>query len=268
MKLFDLGPGPALLAIATLGLGVLTLIYRDFALNWQPIPGSMPAREALVFVSAFSLLASGIGILMQRIAARSALFLFGYLLVFWVIPHLITVVPNFKSIGPWLGLCESLGVLSGAWLLWAQLTDSPIDSAQNVDFRRNSIRAFRRLFGLCCVIYGVSHFVYADFTAGMIPQWFPQRLWLAYATGAAHAAAGLGMVLGIYPRLAAILEAAMMSAFVVVLHIPSLWTQPPPAWGPTLRTELTPLFWATALAASAWLVARSYTLLMSRQSAR
>jgi uncharacterized membrane protein len=267
MKLFDLGPGRVLFAIATMGLGMLTLIYRDFALNWQPIPRSIPARELFVFVSAFALLGSGIGILAQRSAARSALFLFGNLVAFWVIPHIITVVPNFKSIGPWLGLCESLGVLSGAGLLWALLSDPPLNARQGVDFRNNSIRAFRRLFGLCCLIYGVSHFVYADFTAGMIPPWFPQRLWLAYFTGAAHAAAGLGIVLGIYPRLAALLEAVMMSAFVVFLHIPSLWAHPPPEWGPTLRTELTPLFWATALAASAWLVARSYTLLMSRQPA-
>jgi uncharacterized membrane protein len=258
MKLFDLGPGRLLFAVATIGLGALTLIYRDFALNWQPIPRSIPAREMLVFVSAFALLGSGIGIVIQRIAARSALFLFGYVLMFWVFPHIFKVAADSKSIGTWLGLCETLGVLSGAWLLWALLSAPPTNSA--------SIRAFRRLFGLCCVIYGISHFVYADFTAAMIPQWFPQRLWLAYATGATHAAAGLGILLGIYPRLAAILEAVMMSAFVVLLHIPSLWTQPPPEWGPTLRTELTPLFWATALAASAWLVASSYALLTSRQS--
>jgi uncharacterized membrane protein len=259
MKLFDLGPGRALFAIATINLGVLTLIYRDFALNWQPIPRSIPAREVLVFVSAFALLGSGIGILIERISARSAQFLFVYLLVFWVFPHVFKVAADPKSIGTWLGLCETLGALSGAWLLWALLSETPLNSL--------SIRAFRQLFGLCCVIYGVSHFVYADFTAAMIPQWFPQRLWLAYATGAAHIAAGLGILLGIYPRLAAYLEAVMMSAFVVLLHLPSLWMQPPPEWGPSVRTELTPLFWATTLAASGWLVARSYTALTTRQSA-
>ena len=47
----------------------------------------------------------------------------------------------------------------------------------------------------------------------------------------------------------------MMSLFVLLVHVPSVWLSPPPEWGPTLRTEMTPLFWALGLSASAWLTA-------------
>ena len=83
------------------------------------------------------------------------------------------------------------------------------------------------------------------------------RLWLAYATGTGHAAAGLAILLGIRPRLAATLEALMMSSFVVLLHVPSLWAKPAPDWAPVARIEWIALYWASALAGSAWIIARS-----------
>jgi uncharacterized membrane protein len=110
---------------------------------------------------------------------------------------------------------------------------------------------------VACVVFGLSHFVYAGFTADMIPHWLPLRLGLAYATGAGHLAAGLALLLGIRPRLAATLEALMMSSFVLLVHVPSLLQMPPPGWAPTLRVQLTALFWASALAGSAWIMARS-----------
>ena len=115
----------------------------------------------------------------------------------------------------------------------------------------------RRLFGVACIVFGLSHFVYADFTADMIPHWLPLRPGLAYATGAGHLAAGLAILFDIRPRLAATLEALMMSSFVLLVHVPSLLQMPPPGWAPTLRVQLTALFWASALAGSAWIVARS-----------
>jgi uncharacterized membrane protein YphA (DoxX/SURF4 family) len=114
----------------------------------------------------------------------------------------------------------------------------------------------RRLFGIACLVFGLSHLEYANFTAGMIPAWLPLRPWLAYATGAGHAAAGVAILFGIRPRLAATLEAAMMSSFVALVHFPSLWTSPD--WAPTARTQWTALFWAGALAGSAWIVAHSF----------
>jgi uncharacterized membrane protein YphA (DoxX/SURF4 family) len=165
--------------------------------------------------------------------------------VFWLLPQLLHLLPAISNLAAWLGFCEVLAVTCGALVLWS---GSAVPAGS---------RVAGALFGLCCIVFGVSHFVYAEFTAAMIPHWLPQRPALAYGTGAAHMLAGTAIVCGVLPRLAALLEALMMSLFVIGLHIPSLWVVPPPAWGPTLRTEITPLFWAMTLAASAWLVAQS-----------
>lgn len=113
----------------------------------------------------------------------------------------------------------------------------------------NRMRVARFLFGASCLVFGLSHFAYADFTGGMIPARLPSRLWLAYLTGAGHFA--------IVPRLAETLEVLLMSSFVSLVHLPSIVVKPAPSWAPTNRSQWTMLFIASTLAAAVWIVAWS-----------
>jgi uncharacterized membrane protein YphA (DoxX/SURF4 family) len=245
------------LVFAMLGLGALGMAYGDFALQWQAVPQWLPWRQGFACISSIVLLASVIGTLFQRLAMSCALALVAYLLIFWLLPHAIALAPALTSVAAWLGFCESLAVLCGAWILWISLKHQSAASSGKLPDEDRTLRVVRILFGFSCVIFGISHFVYADFTASMIPAWIPQRLPLAYLTGAGHVAAGLGILCSFLPRLAATLEAAMMSMFVLLLHIPSVVSTPPPEWAPTARIQWTALCWALALAASAGLVAYS-----------
>jgi uncharacterized membrane protein len=240
-----MGLGAVVFALAMCGVGVLALLYGDFALQWQPVPQGLPWRQGIAYLSGSMTLAAGIGLFVRPIAARCALALTVLLLCLWVLPQILKVAAAPLSVLSLLGLCETLAVMAGGLILWLSLS------------RRGAMGMARCLFGVACVVFGLSHFVYADFTAGMIPHWLPLRLGLAYATGTGHLVAGLAILFGIRPRLAATLEALMMSSFVLLVHIPSLFLVPPPDWAPTLRVQLTALFWTSALAGSAWIVARS-----------
>jgi uncharacterized membrane protein len=241
----DAVPVPLILALGLYGLGILGLCYDDFARPWQPIPQDIPGRQLLAYLSGAVLLLAGAGVLIKPIAARSALIVTIYLAVFWVLPQMLKAAAAPFSVGSVLGFFETLAAACGAWILASGAT-AP---------RRVEIA--RRLFGVSCIMFGISHFAYAEFTAGMIPAWLPGQLGLAYATGAGHALAGLAIALGIRARLAATLEALMMSSFVLLVHLPSLWASPPPDWAPSARIQLTALCWASVLAGSAWTVARS-----------
>jgi uncharacterized membrane protein len=253
-----IGPGHLAFALAMAGLGVVTLSYGDFALQWQPVPEWVPWRSVLAYLSGIVLLFAGIGLLFRRIAALCALVLSAYLVIFWMLPQAFSVAADPDSLGTWLGFCETLAALSGSWMLYLLATQQDKGkSVQGVE-SATSVQMARRFFGISCVIFGLSHFVYADITVTMVPAWLPDRLWFAYLTGAGHLAAGLGILFAIWPGMAAHLEALMMTMFVLLVHAPSINSVPPLEWAPSHRFQWTALLWALALAASAWLVATSY----------
>jgi uncharacterized membrane protein YphA (DoxX/SURF4 family) len=132
--------------------------------------------------------------------------------------------------------------------------DAPAVTAMTGD---RALHVARVLFGAACVVYGAAHFGYATLTATMVPAWLPCRTGLAYLTGAGHAAAGLGLLVGVLPRLAATLEAIMMSLFGVLVWLPSFFARPAPEWAPSTQIQWSETFLSFLLAASAWIVAAS-----------
>jgi len=221
-------------AVGAIGLGVVTLVYRDFLMQWQPVPRTVPMREALAMVSGLLLIAGGGAVLWPD--RRSPRWLLGALYALWVVGLHVPAVAAKPDVGTLLGLAEILS-LAAAGLLLAGVRHSawPI-----------------RLYGLCPIVFGISHFVYAGFTATMVPAWIPPNgLFWAYFTGAAHLAAGLALVSGFQARLAATCLAAMCGLFVLLLHAPRVVADP------SSRVEWTMFFVALSIAGGAWIVRRS-----------
>jgi uncharacterized membrane protein YphA (DoxX/SURF4 family) len=246
-----LGLGHLLFAVGLAGLGVLSLFSGDFAYVWQPVPAGIPWREVLARCSGILLLGAGLGVLFRRTAATFALALTLYLLTWVLLLQSPRVARAPGDVGAWLGFCENLVLLVGGWLLFASLAGPPSRPIWKFVAGQTGVRVARLLFGGSCLVLGLSHLVYSDGTAGMVPAWLPDRLGFAYFTGAAHIAAGLGILSGLVPRLAATLEAIMISSFVILVHIPGVIA------APASRMQWTMVFVAAALAGSAWTTARS-----------
>jgi uncharacterized membrane protein len=124
------------------------------------------------------------------------------------------------------------------------------------------VRAAQVTFGGCLLVFGLSHFIYADFTATMIPGWLPFPLFWAYATGCGHVAAGLSFISGIAVRLASTLLAAMFACFVALLHLPGVFADP------ASRIEWTMLGVATSLTGAAWIVRTAIAQVVPANPAR
>jgi len=229
------------LAIGLGALGVLSLGSGDFAFQWQPVPPDVPSRGALAMATGTLEVAAAVLLLLSGRLRAVGAWLAAVLLLGWVALHVPSVVQRPTSIADWLGIAETAAMASAALMFAAAW--SGIAAAGAV--RRAAFVAF----GLSALVFGLSHFKYAEFTASMIPPWLPARVPLAYLTGAAHALAGVAILTGIRRTLAAWLEAAMMASFVVLVHAPRVLARP------DSRMEWTMLFVAVSLSASAALVA-------------
>jgi uncharacterized membrane protein YphA (DoxX/SURF4 family) len=250
------GFGHALFGIAGAGLAILSLVYGDFAPIWESFPAWLPWPEVWTYGSGAILLAASAGLFFTPTALVSAIIIGVYESV-WAVARVRPVLLNPLDIGTWYGFSEALGPLLGAWILYAVLRrqyDAPAVTVMTGDRALHVARVF---FGAACVVYGAAHFAYATLTAAMVPAWLPGRTGLAYLTGAGHAAAGFGLLVGVLPRLAATLEAIMMTLFGVLVWLPSFFAQPVPEWATPTQNQWSETVVTFLLAASAWIVAAS-----------
>src|SRR5258706_7904328 len=110
-----------LFAAVMVALGVLGLIYGDFALVWQRIPiEHLPGRTAIAYACAALELAAGLGLLMSRTVRLSAGILFVYLALWAVLLKLPAVVEAPQIEGTWLGFGEITVILAGGWILFVR----------------------------------------------------------------------------------------------------------------------------------------------------
>ena len=250
------GLGHALFGVAVAGLAILALVYGNFAPIMEPFPGWLPWPKTFVYGSGAILLAASAGLFFARAASASAITI-GVFETVWAVTRARPVLLKPLIVGSWYGLGEALGPLVGAWILYALLLREYGAPAQTAMTGRRALHVARALFGAACVAYGAAHFAYAKYTAAMVPAWLPGRTELVYFTGAAHAAAGLGLLVGVLPRLAATLEAVMLSLFGVLVWLPTFSAQPVPEWASPAQTQWSETFLTLLLAGSAWIVAAS-----------
>ena len=221
-------------ALGAIGLGVVGIVTRDFALQWQPVPAGVPAHGFFSILSGAILVAGGIATL-SRNAGKGRLILPLFYALWVVALHLPRFIAH-PGVAALLGLAEVLSLATAGTLL--------------ARVGRDAIAI--RVFGLCVIVFGISHFAYITVTARMVPTWIsPGGIFWAYATGAAHLAAGLAIISDFFRRIAATMIAAMCGLFTLLV-----WA-PPVFLAPHSRTAWTMLLLSMAIAGAAWVVSRA-----------
>lgn len=223
------------------GIGLLDIRFADFAMFWQPVPAGLPGRAALAVISGVILLASAIGTLIPRTVRPAGCILAGFVFLWMVSLDGSRVACHPLDLALWLGLGERTLLAMAAWLWLSQVLGKG----------ERALRAGNIILGLGLIPIGLSHFKFVSGTAGMVPGWIPAHVAFAYLTGAGHIAAGIAILFRVIPRIAAAAEAAMISAFVLLLHLPGV------IQSPDSRLQWTMLCIATAMAGAAWIAAAS-----------
>lgn len=246
----DMQPSRWLFAAALVALGITGLVNGDFALVWQQVPPDLPGRAVLAYVCAVLELGFGIGLLFRPTLARTCLLLFPYMLLWVVLLEVPKVVHAPLDAGSWGAIGEIGAMLAGAWCLFATHAEVRTPGFATGEF---GIRAARWLLVFTLPMLGVDVIVAALEAGDRVMQPWLQVLphpqaW-AILTGAGSMAACLGILVGIWPRLAATLEAAMVALIGLVYWAPDLHTG---------RTATTAFIITILVAAGVWVVADSY----------
>ena len=243
-------PALTLFAVGMIGLGILALVYGDFALVWQPVAPWIPGRTILAYGSGLIMLFGGVGLLLSATAAWSVRILFPYLIVWLLlkVPALL-VAPQMEAV--WLGFGELAVLMTGGWVLFARLAGLREGSPLTFATGENGVRLARILFAVSFIPIGLSHLVYVKETVELVPAWLPYRVGWAYLTGAGQIACGLGVLFSIVPRVAATAEAGMISLFTILVWGPAILA------APKTRLPWTAFFISWAIASAAWVVAQN-----------
>ena len=206
-------PGSTVFAALLIALGIVSLVTSDFAAVWQPVPKAVPARGALLYLSALVSLGSGAGLLFRRTAAPAARTLL-VTLVLWVLVFRVPAILRAPlTQDPWSGIGETLVFLAAASALYAQ-------AASAAD--RRGRRTAQVLYGLALIPFGSAHFAYLHETAALVPAWLPLHVPIAGLTGAAFIAAGAAVVAGVCAEWAVVLSTLQMGLFTVLVWFPIL----------------------------------------------
>ncbi len=244
-----LQPALTLFALGMIGLGVLALVVGDFAMGWQPVAAWVPGRTALAYLSGVIMLVGGVGLLFEATAKWAVRVLFPYLIV-WVLLKVPAVVVAWRIEGVWLGIGEVAMLMAGGWVLFARLDGAAPDSWLGFAVGDRGVQLARIVFGLAVVPVGLSHLIYTPQTVGFVPAWLPYRIGWAYLTGAGQMACGLGILFGMWRRVAAWAEAGMVTLFTLLIWLPAV------AMKPTTRLPWTGMWISWAIGAAAWVLAQ------------
>lgn len=227
--------------LAGIALGILGLIYRDFAAVWQPIENLIGGidRKAIAILYAAAFLIAGVATLWRKTAQTGVLVLAGLHLLS-VLGWIPRIAGNWRIYGTWNGFFELFSIFIGGVIAYAMLTG-----------RARTVQTGRYLYAICLLSFGVGHFTALKETAGFVPNWLPpgQMFW-AVATGVFYWLAAAAIALNIKATLAARLNTAMMFGFAVLAWGPIVWGRPEHfTWAGTVIT--------VTLASAAWIVADS-----------
>src|SRR5262245_30653553 len=161
---------PRLRLLLPFGLGVLLLgcvgvAFGDFALQWQPVPASVPLRTGLAYVCALLLILAAAALFLRATSREAALFLGSFFAVWAAVLHLPRLLGHLGQIGAWNPLAEIAAAACGGFAAWV--------IASHRDEHSVASSVVMRVFGACLIVFGNAHYAYAEFTASMVPAWIP-----------------------------------------------------------------------------------------------
>jgi hypothetical protein len=230
-----------LFAVAMAAFGVLSLVSGELI----RAPVSLTPQPILLYLSAAVLGSCAIAIMVKRFDYLAAIALGIAFGLSFLLLHIPALIAHPRDGNTWALAVATLALCGMSLVLAARC--APATAAARPIRMLNSTG--RVMFGLCLLVCGTQHFMYASFVATFIPAWIPMPLLWVYFTGACHLAAGASMITRLWMPLGTLLIGLMFFLFVGLLHVPRV------ARDSGNPDEWISLFVAVAFCSGAWLLA-------------
>ncbi|MGH8182686.1 MAG: hypothetical protein ACREPH_03400 [Rhodanobacteraceae bacterium] len=244
--------GHAVFAVTLIAIGIVGLVHGGFAAGWEGVPKGMPASEALVYLCAIVSLACGTGLLWQRSATPAASVLLIWMLLWMVLVKGRYIVQAPLVEGAYQFWGETAVIVAAAWVLYAWFATDRDHRWLAFATGDGGARIARVIYALAMLAFGLSHFFYVNMTAPLVPVWLPWHAGWAYFFGCTYIMAGVGILVGVYARLAAVLSTIQMGLFTLLAEMPFVLT----GHATTFQWDEFGVSWLITVAA--WVVADSY----------
>jgi uncharacterized membrane protein len=241
---FYLRIGRLFFAIAVLAIGIIHFVNNHFPPGLLPVPDTLDGRGFLVLLSGAALTVSGIMMLTDKFRYWGAALTAAVLLVYIAILHFPNLVMQVKAPNNWTALFEILSIFAGALIVQGNTL-----TVTNANRSKALITAGSYIFAVSLFVFGVQHYMYAQFIANLITSWIPGKLFWSYFVMVVFFAVGISIIIRKFVTLSTSLIGLMFILWVLILHLPRVIANN------KSEAEWTSLFVALAMSGIAFLIA-------------
>ena len=128
----------------------------------------------------------------------------------------------------WTDPLKELALFGGAFVMAGLSKDQLNASHKNylLIVPEKFIPFGRIFFSITMISFGIDHFFYTEFVAGLVPSWIPYHIFWTYFAAVALIGSGVAIIFKIKLKLVSLLAATMLFLWVIVLHIPRAIADP------------------------------------------
>lgn len=197
--------GRWIFSIGIIALAVLCIISKDFIIGRPPASTSLP--PVLVYLSSALLILAGIAILLHKRAKEAAFIIAIMILLLSFTRHLLHFMED------WLNTYKTLALVGGALIV----ATSYITNRKQVN---NLLWVGTIPLSIFFIASGYAHIKFHDFVTNFIPAYIPFHVFFTYFTAVSLITGGIGILIPITRKWAALLSGIMLSGWILLLHIP------------------------------------------------
>lgn len=218
--------GRIFFALGLLCIAIEHFIFQDFIVGRAPAwPESVSGQQVWAYFTGALFIAIAVSLITGK-KARQAAVLMALLVFCWAFLRYIPLLmaDTFLS-GTWTSAGKAMVFTAGALATAATypkvLTQNSSRITRFINLDGEFMITGRVCLGLFLVLTGVQHFLYAEFVASLMPDWFPgSAVFWTYFAGVALIAGGVGLFIPKTASLAALMSGIMVFSWVWLIHLP------------------------------------------------